>query len=151
MVLVRDLNSRMAQMPHLFREIQKIDNSELVDSFANKAPRSHKVMLIFQGFNAETRDLETFVEHCERAETTDNISGAKFSASDEDSDTKRKKIASSPKTIMVRNTRSSIPSYISLCIVKTPVTPPGSATSSRKTEWKILSFPIRITRGSPGK
>ena len=31
------------------------------------------------------------MEHCERAETTDNISGAKFSASDKDSDTKRKK------------------------------------------------------------
>ena len=48
-------------------------------------------MLISQGFNPETRDLETFVEHCERAETTDNIAGVKFATSDEDSDTKRKK------------------------------------------------------------
>ena len=48
-------------------------------------------MLISKGFNPETGDLETFVENCERAETTDNIYGAKFSASDEDSDTKRKK------------------------------------------------------------
>ena len=31
------------------------------------------------------------MEHCERAETTDNIAGAKFVASDEESDTKRKK------------------------------------------------------------
>ena len=31
------------------------------------------------------------MEHCEQAETTDNIYGAKFAASDEDSDTKRKK------------------------------------------------------------
>ena len=31
------------------------------------------------------------MEHCERAETTDNIAGAKFAASDEDIDTKRKK------------------------------------------------------------
>ena len=48
-------------------------------------------MLISQGFNPETGDLVTFVEHCKQAETTDNISGAKFAASDEDSDTKRKK------------------------------------------------------------
>ena len=88
---VCDLNSRMAQISPLFQESQKLDKSELVDSLANKAPRSHKAMLIYQGFNPETGDLETFVEHCERAETTDNIAGAKFSASDEDSDTKRKK------------------------------------------------------------
>ena len=44
-----------------------------------------------QGFNPETVDLETFVKYCEQAETTDNIAGAKFAASDEDSDTKRKK------------------------------------------------------------
>ena len=76
--LVRDLNSRMAQLPPLFQDIQKLDKSELVDSLANKAPRSHKAVLISQGFNTETGDIETFVEHCERAETTDNIAGAKF-------------------------------------------------------------------------
>ena len=31
------------------------------------------------------------MEHCERAETTDNIAVAKFAASDNDSTTKRKK------------------------------------------------------------
>ena len=46
---------------------QKLDESELVDSIANKAPRIHKAMLISQGFNPETGDLETFVEHCEMA------------------------------------------------------------------------------------
>ena len=46
-------------------------------------------MLISQDFNPETRYLETFVEHCKLAETTDNISGAKFSDSDEESDTKK--------------------------------------------------------------
>ena len=63
----------------------------MVNSFANKAPRSHKAVFISQGFNPETGDLETFLEHCEQAETTDNIFGAKFAASDEDSDTNRKK------------------------------------------------------------
>ena len=48
-------------------------------------------MLISKGFNPDTVYLDTFVEHCERAETTENIPGAKFSASDEESDTKRKK------------------------------------------------------------
>ena len=89
--LVRDLNSRMAQMPPLFQESQQLGESELVDSLANKAPVIHKAVLIYQGFNPETGDLETFVEHCKQAETTGNISGANFTASDEDSDTKRKK------------------------------------------------------------
>ena len=48
-------------------------------------------MLISQGFNPETGDLETFVEHCERAETTDNIARANFAASDEYRNAKRKK------------------------------------------------------------
>ena len=69
--LVRDLNSRMAHSPPLFDESQVLEESELVDFLANKAPKSHKAMLISQGFNAETSSLETFVEHCERAETTD--------------------------------------------------------------------------------
>ena len=80
--LVRDLNSRTAQLLPLFEDSQKLDESELVDSLANKAPRSHKAMLIAKTFNLETADLETFVEHCERAETTDNITREKFAASD---------------------------------------------------------------------
>ena len=63
----------------------------MVDFIANKAPKSHKAMLINQGFNPETSTLETFVEHCERAEATDNIARAKFSASDEESEPRRKK------------------------------------------------------------
>ena len=81
MGLVRNLNSRMAQLPPLFEDSQTLDESELLDSLANKAPRTHKAMLIAQGFNPESSDLETIVEHCERAETTDDIAGAKFAAS----------------------------------------------------------------------
>ena len=90
-VLVRNLNSRMAQMPPLFDKNQQLDESELVDSLANKAPRSHKAVLISQDFNPYTGDMATFVEHCERAKTTDNINMAKFSTSEKDSETKRKK------------------------------------------------------------
>ena len=89
--LVRDLNASMAQMPPLFDENQQLDESELVNYIANKAPRSHKAILISQGFNPENRDLETFVENCERSETTNNIAAAEFATSYEDSDTKRKK------------------------------------------------------------
>ena len=84
----------MVHIPPLFDENQQVIKSELVDSLANKSPRSHKAMLISQGFNPETGDLETFVEHWKRAETTDNIPGAKFAASDEDSNTKKKKKSS---------------------------------------------------------
>ena len=68
--LIRDLDSSMAQLPPLFEKYQILDESELVNSLANKAPRTHKAMLIYQGFNPETANLETFFEHCERAETT---------------------------------------------------------------------------------
>ena len=78
-------------MPPLFQQNQQLDESELVDSLDNKAPRSHKSMLISQGFNPKIGDLEKFVEHCKQAETMDNIAEAKFAASDEDSNTKRKK------------------------------------------------------------
>ena len=48
-------------------------------------------MLINHSFNPETSTLETFVEHCERKETTDDIAGAKLAASDEESEPRRKK------------------------------------------------------------
>ena len=89
--LVRDLNSRTAQLPPLFENSQKLDKSELVDSLANKAPRTHKAMLISQGFNPESADLETLVEYCERTYTRDDIVGAMFAASDEDSEPRKKK------------------------------------------------------------
>ena len=89
--LVRDLNSRMAQLPPLFKDSQILDKSELFNSLTNKAPRIHKAMLISQGFNPETANFETFVEHCERAETTDDIAGANVAASDEDSEPRKKK------------------------------------------------------------
>ena len=89
--LVRDLTSRMTHMPPMFDENQQLDKSKLVDYLANKSPRSHKAIIISQGFNPETGYLETFLEHCKQSETTDNIAVDKFSASDEDSDNKRKK------------------------------------------------------------
>ena len=48
-------------------------------------------MMISQGFNPETGEHATFVEHFEQEKTTDKIAKAKFSASDEDSDTMKNK------------------------------------------------------------
>ena len=61
--LVRNLNPRMAQMPPLFNDNQQLDKSEIVDSLANKSPRTHKAMIISQSFISETGYLKTFVEH----------------------------------------------------------------------------------------
>ena len=74
----------MSQIPTLFNDNQQLDEYKIVDSLANKAPRTHKAMIISQGFNPKTGDLATFVKHWEQAETTDNIAKAKFSSSDEE-------------------------------------------------------------------
>ena len=87
MVIVRDINSIMAQMPPLFNDNQQLGESKIMDSLASKAPRIHKAMMISQGFNPKTGDFVTSVEHFERDETTENIAMAKFPASDEYRDT----------------------------------------------------------------
>ena len=81
-------------MPPLFNDKYQLDESELRCSLANKAPRRHKSRLISQGFNPETGDIVTFVEHYKWDETSDNIAMAKFSASDKDSDNKKNKNSS---------------------------------------------------------
>ena len=78
-------------MPSLFDKNQQLDESELVDYPANKAPRRHKTMLISQGFNLEIGYPVTLLTHCKRAKTTENNTGDKFSASVEDCDTKSNK------------------------------------------------------------
>ena len=112
--LVRDLSSRMAQLPPLFEDSKMLDESELVDPLANKAPITHKAMLISQGFNPETANLETFVEHCERAETTDDIAGAKFAASNEDSEPRKKKRTKSKGDHGKKRKKRSTKMYCSL-------------------------------------
>ena len=132
--LVRDINSRMAHMPPLFDENQQLDESELVDYLANKSPRSYKAMLIYQGFNPETGDLENFVGHCEQAETTNNIVVSNFSASDNNSDTKRKKKRSKfkEKEENVKKRHKKQSSFCCSFCSEKKATPLGSATYSRK-------------------
>ena len=127
--LVHNLNSRMAQLPPLFEDSQIIYESELVNSLANKAPMTHKAMLISQGFNPETANLETFVKHCERAETTDNIAGAKFSASDENSEPRKKKRNKSEDNHGKKRKKRSTKMYCSLH---------GENTSHTSRECNVL-------------
>ena len=91
-----------------------LDGSELVDSRANKAPRTHKAMLISQGFNPDSAYLKTFVKHCERAETMDDIAGAKFSDSDEDSEPRKKKRLNSKDEHGKKRQKRSSKLYFSL-------------------------------------
>ena len=106
-----------------------LDESELVDSLANKAPRFHKAMLIAQGFNPETATLETFFEHCERAETTDDIDGAKFAASDEDSKPRKKKRTNTKNDHDKKRIKRSTKMYCSLH---------GNSTSHNSKDCNIL-------------
>ena len=119
----------MAQLPPLFEDSQILDESELVDSLANKAPRTHKAMLISQGFNPETANLDNFVEHCERPETTDDISGAKFSDSDEDSEPRKKKRTKSKDDHGKKRKKRSTIMYWSLH---------GENTSHSSREYNVL-------------
>ena len=45
-------------MPLLFNENQQLDKFKLVDSLANKAPRSHKAMMILQGLIKKRETLK---------------------------------------------------------------------------------------------
>ena len=132
--LVRDLNSRMAQLPPLFEDSQVMEESELVDFLANKAPKYHKAMLINQGFNPETSTLETFVKHCKRAETTNDIAGAKFAASDEDSEPRSKKRSKSKSDRGKKRIKRSIKMYCSLH---------GDNTSNNSKDCITLKYKVK--------
>ena len=127
--LVRDLNSRMAQLPPLFEDSQMLDESELVESLANKLPRTHKAMLISQGFNPETANIETFVEHCEHTETTDDISGSNFAASEKYSEPRKKKRTKSKDDHGKKRKKRSTKIYCSLH---------GENTSQTSRECNVL-------------
>ena len=99
-------------------------------------------MLILQGFNPETGDLATFVKHCERAKTMQDIAVAKFSASVEDSETKRDKKRSrfNEHEENCKKRLKKTPCFIALSMLKTKVIPLGSVTSSRKWKYSTKDY-----------
>ena len=85
-------------------------------------------MLINQGFNPEASTLATFVKHCERVETTDDIAGAKFAASDEESEPRRKNRKTKSYRVKKRIKRSTM-LYCSIH---------GENTSHNSKDWNTL-------------
>ena len=73
--------------------------------------------------------IETFVELCKRAETTDNIAGAKFAASDEDSEPRMKKRLKSKAEHGKKLQKRSSKLYCSLH---------GESTSNTSRECSVL-------------
>ena len=136
-------------MPPLFDESQVLEDSELVDFLANKAPKSHKVMLISQGFNPETSSLETFVEHCEREETTDAIASANFVASDKENEPRSKKRSKSKSDRGKKRLKRSTKIYCSHHGENTSHTTKECNTLKAKVR-PSLSSPRRTSRKSPG-
>ena len=105
-------------------------------------------MLISQGFNPETWGLATFVEHSERAETMYIIFVAKFSASDEDSDTKRKKKSSKFKECEENGKKRHKKKSSLYCSLH------GENKSHTSREWKVLNARAKdkdITKYAPKK
>ena len=69
------------------------------------------------------------MEHCERAETTDDIAGAKFAATDEDSDPRKKKRLKSKDEHGKKRQKRYSKMYCSLC---------GDNTSHTSRECNVL-------------
>jgi hypothetical protein len=51
---VHTLNEMLAKMPPLFNATQKIEDQELLNILASKAPQSHKAIMIEHGFDPQT-------------------------------------------------------------------------------------------------
>ena len=148
--LVRDLNSRMAQLPPLFEDSQKLDESELVDFLANTMPRTHKSMLIAQVSILRPQILR-HLWNTASAQTPLTTLPGQILLPQTRTVSQGRKSASSPKTIMVRNSRTVLPSCIALFMGRIPVSPPRIATSSSQKSRKSLSSPRRTTRRIRGK
>jgi hypothetical protein len=57
----------IGQLPPAFEANQKILEPDLMDILVSKAPKSHRELMVDQGFNPQTATTDEFVEICERA------------------------------------------------------------------------------------
>ena len=137
------------QLSPLFEDSQVPEESELVEFLANKAPKSHKAVLINQGFNPEASTLVTFVEDCEHAETTDDIAGRSSLPLTRKASLGRKS-APRPRVIVVRNASSVLPRCIAISMDRIQATIQRIATLSRLKVRPNLSSPRRTSRKRPG-
>ena len=109
--LVCDLNSRMALLPPPFEDSQIRDESELVDSLANKAPRSHKAILIDQGLILKPQIL-THLSSTASAQKSPTTSPGRSSLHPTRTVCRGRKIVPRKIMIMVRNAQSVPPRCI---------------------------------------
>ena len=155
MGLVCDIHSRMAQMPPLFEKYQNLDESKLVDPLANKSAKNPQGMLISQGFNPETGDMEIFIEHYKRTRPWTTSTWLSFMPQTITKTQRERKSVpnSSNGRKTVRNFIRKNPHFIALSMVKIKVTPLGSAKSSRQglKIKTILNMQLSIKRGSSNK
>ena len=118
---VRDLNSRMAQLPPLFEDSQVLYENELVDSLANKALRSHKAMLINQGLILRQQLLRTLSSTASAQKPPTTLPGRSSLPLTRTSSLGGKS-APRLRVIAVRNESSNPPRYIALSMETIPVT-----------------------------
>ena len=99
---VHTLNETMSKMPPLFDATQKLEERELLDILASKAPQPHKAIMIDHGFDPQTATIQEFIEISERAETKEALENKRKpkyyeSASDDSRDKKPSRLAKSRK------------------------------------------------------
>ena len=59
----------IGQLPPAFEANQKILDPDLMGILISKALKSHRELMVDQGFNPQTDTTDEFVEICERAES----------------------------------------------------------------------------------
>ena len=74
------------QLPPAFEANQKILEPDLIDILVSKAPKSHRELMVDQGFNPQTATTDEFVEICERAESKDALRSNRKRSDDDSSE-----------------------------------------------------------------
>jgi hypothetical protein len=86
---VHVLNNMIGQLPPAFEANQKILEPDLMDILVSKAPKTHRELMVEQGFNPQTASTDEFVEICERAESKDALQKSVKKSDDDDSEDER--------------------------------------------------------------
>jgi hypothetical protein len=71
------------------RTNQKILEPDLMDILVSKALKTHRELMVEQGFNPQTTSTDEFVEICERAESKDALQKSVNKSDDDDSEDER--------------------------------------------------------------
>jgi hypothetical protein len=86
---VHVLNNMIGQLPLAFDPNQKILEPNLMDILVSNAPKTHRQLMVEQGFNPQTATTEEFVEICERAENKNALQTNRKRSNDDSSKDER--------------------------------------------------------------